>query len=74
MYRIIVEKMTWRSQKSGYPEPEAGVMELEKKVNALAKEGYELDRLVFNNIPQGEGFIDAVYAYAVMKKVRRKRE
>lgn len=61
-YDVIAVKMTWRPENA----KQTGPQELASKLKAAAKDGWRLERLVFNNIPQGEGYIDEVTAYAVM--------
>jgi hypothetical protein len=58
-YKVLDVRMTWRGDDSG-------AKELSAKLTAAGKEGWRLERLVFHNLPQGEGFNDLIIAYAVM--------
>jgi hypothetical protein len=53
--------MTWRKQ-----DQTSGARELARKLTAAGKDGWRPERLVFHNLPQGEGYNDLVTAYAVM--------
>jgi hypothetical protein len=60
-YKVLDVRMTWRKDDSS-----GGAKELSAKLTAAGKNGWRLERLVFHNLPQGEGFNDLVTAYAVM--------
>ena len=62
-YMVIEVRMTWRGE-----EPKTGAQELSEKLTAAAKDGWRLQRLQFHTLPQGEGYIELVTAYAVMAR------
>jgi hypothetical protein len=66
-YQVIEIRMNWR----GETDPQTGPQALTERLNEAAKDGWRLDRLQFNNIPQGDGYNDLVTAYAVMVRGAR---
>jgi len=61
-YDVVSTRMTWRPSDS----KQSGEQELAAKLNAAARKGWRLERLTFHNVPQGEGYVDQVTAYAVL--------